>query len=237
MFKPIPHRSTGESRNRTGSPEQRSRLAPAAGVALLLIATATGVAQEDAGAWFELAVERSAAEDWNGAIEAYGKVIAIEPSNARARHNLGNARFRKGDFAAAAEAYRRALELDSEYALAAFHLGWTLRQLNRADEAEAAFGRCLELTGERPEAAGTRMDCLFGLGSLRQRAGDYTASAEMMEQVLAVHPAHIEARYYLAMAYRKLGRLEEARQQLAIHGKMLTARREALGPGDGPHEP
>ena len=44
--------------------------------------------------------------------------------------------------------------------------------------------------------------------------------------VLRVHPAHLEARYYLGMAWLRLGHAEAGREQLAIHRKMLDARRK-----------
>ena len=55
--------------------------------------------------------------------------------------------------------------------------------------------------------------------------------------VLAVLPAHPEARYYLAMAYRQLGRTEEARELLRIHQQMLDARRDAKGMVESPDAP
>jgi len=35
--------------------------------------------------------------------------------------------------------------------------------------------------------------------------------------------SHIEARYYLGMAYRRLGRIDEAREQLELHRRMTRA--------------
>ena len=49
----------------------------------------------------------------------------------------------------------------------------------------------------------------------------------MMEQVLGVHPGHPEARYYLGIAYRQLGRVEDAEKQLEIHEQMLRARKKS----------
>jgi tetratricopeptide (TPR) repeat protein len=176
--------------------------------------------------WHGLGIARSAVEDWDGAIRAYERVIEIEPDYAKAHHNIANIHFRRGDYESAGEGYRRALELNPDYVLAAFHYGWTLRQLNRPEEAERTFRRCLEIPAEGAAAERTRVDCRFGLGSLRQRAGDFETSAKMMEQVLSVHPTHPEARYYLGIAYRQLGRLEEAERELEFHRKMLSARRK-----------
>jgi cytochrome c-type biogenesis protein CcmH/NrfG len=48
----------------------------------------------------------------------------------------------------------------------------------------------------------------------------------MMEQVLEANPGHPEARYYLGLAYRQLGRLEDARRQLQIHAERMEARQD-----------
>jgi len=191
---------------------------------------------EHVDTWLKLGVSRSALGDWDGAIAAYRRLIEIDPGHAKAHHNLGNVHFRRGDLDNAAVEYGKALELDPDYMLAAFHHGWMLRQLGRSEEAEQSFRRCLELPADDPQAMRTRVDCLFGLGAIRHRAADYESSAQMMEQVLSVHRGHPEARYYLGMAYRQLGRVEEAEQQLEIHRRMLSARREQPSSPGGPAE-
>jgi len=178
--------------------------------------------------WLELGMAHGRLKHWDEAITANKRALELDPANVKGHHNLGNIYFRKGDFEAAAASYARVLELDPNHILSAFHLGWTLRQINRAAEAEQAFNRCLEIPSDDPRSASTRVDCIFGLGSLRHRAGNYEASALMMEQVLAFHPGHPEARYYLGMAYRQLGRLEEAKEQLEIYQKILEARHGAM---------
>lgn len=177
--------------------------------------------------WVRLGMARARAEQWDAAVAAYQRAIDLDPS-AKTCHNLANVYFRRGDYDSAAKLYGRAVEIDPTYLLARFHYGWCLRQLNRAEEAQAAFEECLRLEPHDERERETRVDCLFGLGSMRHRAGDYAASARMMEQVLSVFPAHPEARYYLGMAYRQLGRLEDARRQLEIHAQIMqTHRKEA----------
>jgi len=188
-------------------------------------------------AWAKLGAARSALMDYGGAVEAYAQVTRLEPTNAKAWHNLGNVHFRKGDYPEAARLYGHAVELDPAYQLGQFHLGWTLRELNRAEEAERAFRACLQLAPRDDRERRTRVDCVFGLGSLRHRAGDYAASAAAMEQVLTVHPGHPEARHYLAMAYRHLGRIEDAAREMKRYQDMMTARRDSTPVIARPDEP
>ena len=55
----------------------------------------------------------------------------------------------------------------------------------------------------------------------------YEQAASIMERVLTLQAGHPEARYYLGMSYRQLGRLEDARRQLEIHESMVQAIRRS----------
>jgi tetratricopeptide (TPR) repeat protein len=186
---------------------------------------AVGLDPGRAEAWSALGRARARLKEWDAAIEAYRRALALEPT-APTYNNLANVHFRRGDYGAAVEVYGKALELDPDYLLALFHHGWCLRQLGRQEEAERSFDRCLRIEPHDDLGRKTRVDCMFGRGSMRHRAGDYAESARMMEQVVAVHPGHPEARYYLGMAYRELGRTEDARAQLAIHAQIMRAHRD-----------
>ncbi len=173
--------------------------------------------------WIKLGLARAQLKQWDEAVAAYERALSLDPA-ARTYNNLANIYFRRGNYDKAAAIYGQALALDPDYLLARFHRGWCLRQLQRAPEAEEAFRLCLEGRPQSDRERATQVDCRFGLGSMRHRAGDYEASARAMEQVLAVHPAHPEARYYLGIAYRQLGRHDEARRQLEIHAQAMRSR-------------
>ena len=178
---------------------------------------------DEVHAWFRLGLARSANDEADAAIAAYGKVAELDPDHTEARNNLGNVLFRRGDYKEALTWYERALAIEPDYMLASYHQGWVLRHYNRNEEAEAAFRHCLQLTPQSSREQSTRFDCLFFAGTLRFRAEDYEAAARAMEQMLAANGGHIEARYYLGMAYRRLGRIDEAREQLEIHRRMTRA--------------
>jgi len=181
---------------------------------------------DDVDAWFRLGLARSANAESNAAIEAYGKAAELDPAHAEARNNLGNVLFRRGNYEKALTWYERALAIRPDYMLARYHQGWVLRHYNRNQEAEVAFRYCLGLTPRSSREQTTHFDCLFYAGTLRFRAADYEAAAAAMEQMLAANGGHIEARYYLGMAYRGLGRIDEAREQLEIHRRMTRAIRK-----------
>lgn len=172
-----------------------------------------------------LGIAHSRMGDWRAAQTAYESLLQIVPDHARALHNLGNVLYRRGRLEPAADAYGRAREADPGYLLAAYHHGWMLRQLGRDDEAARALEVCLELPAQADRDRRTQLDCLFVLGTLRHRAGDYAAAAETMERVLRIAPDHAEARHYLGTAYRRLGRDDDARRELERHRQLVRSRR------------
>ena len=176
-------------------------------------------------AWFKLGQSRSGLGDHTGAIEAYRRVVDLDPQNTRAMNNLANGLFRMGRYEESAEWYRKALDIDPDYLKATFHYGWILRHLDRPEEAEKMFLHCLDLESTSQAEEATRQDCYYYVGALRFRAGDHTRAASIMEEVLVGRPAHPEARYYLGMAYRHLGRTEDAARHLELHRRLLQAMR------------
>jgi tetratricopeptide (TPR) repeat protein len=186
---------------------------------------ATQIDRDHTGALLNLGMAQSAQKNWTEAIAAYERVIELDPTHKRALNNLANVYFRQGRYAEAGEWYRKALEIDPDYLLAAFHYGWVLRQLNELEESERVFTHCKELSADNDRERRTHLDCHFYLGTIRFRQGDYRTAARVMEEVLTVYPGHPEARHFLGLSYRKMGRMEDAAKQLEIHREILRAMR------------
>lgn len=79
------------------------------------------------------------------AIEAYEKVLAMEPQHAAAHINLGTIFYNRQDFTQAEQHYRAAIEADPRYALAYFDLGNVLDETGRVPEAIKAYSTALTL--------------------------------------------------------------------------------------------
>ena len=79
------------------------------------------------------------------AIEAYQRVLAIEPDHAAAHINLGTVYYNRQEYAASEFHYRRAVEIDPRYALAYFDLGNVLDETGRVQEAIEAYRNALHL--------------------------------------------------------------------------------------------
>ena len=78
-------------------------------------------------------------KDVDGAEAAWRAALAVDPTHANARTNLGNMHLDREDFEGAEAAYRAAIAAEPEYACAHFHLGQLLMLQKDVDGAEAAY--------------------------------------------------------------------------------------------------
>jgi tetratricopeptide (TPR) repeat protein len=79
------------------------------------------------------------------AIEAYNRVLELDPHHAPAQINLGTLYYNRSDFVKAEEYYRQAIESDPRYALAYFDLGNVLDETGRLKEAISCYQTAIML--------------------------------------------------------------------------------------------
>ncbi|HEV2845672.1 MAG TPA: tetratricopeptide repeat protein [Thermoanaerobaculia bacterium] len=136
---------------------------------------------------------------------------SLAPSDPRWAYYLGVLLRNAGDFEAAEARLARALELRPGDPATLIHLGETRLRRGRLDEARKAFETALPLEGAGAAAR-------FGLGRVDLARGDAQAAAGHFEAALASQPGASEVRQPLGLAYRKLGRLDDARAALSAAG-------------------
>ncbi len=119
------------------------------------------------------------------AIDAYRKLLSIDPGNAAAHFNMGLAYDRLGETEAANAAYRKAVEARPDYYQAIYNLGLNFISAKGVEES--------------PEQRKER----FGQG------------AQCLRRVVEINPRHKEARYMLAETLDMLGRFTEAMDECA----------------------
>ncbi len=120
---------------------------------------------EQAETWFERASEWDVdPAQWEDAIGAYRRVVAIDPTYAAAWNNLGLLLHRMGRYAEARTAYERALGESRECAEAAYNLGSLNEDTGDVDEAIRCYRRALDVS---PDYA----DAHFNLAGALARAG------------------------------------------------------------------
>jgi tetratricopeptide (TPR) repeat protein len=120
---------------------------------------------EQAETWFERASEHEGdPAHWDEAIEAYRRVVAIDPGYAAAWNNLGLLLHRMGQYDEARQAYLTALEQDDRCCQAAYNLGSLHEDRGDVELAIRHYRLALELA---PDYA----DAHFNLAAALSRAG------------------------------------------------------------------
>ena len=156
---------------------------------------------------------------------------ALTPGDFRWPYLLALVDERDGDLERAATGYEAALALRPNYVPALYHLGDVRLAQHRLDDADALFDRALAVDAACAVAR-------FGLGRTAAERGDAAAAARQFEAVLDLQPQASRVHYPLAQAYRQLGRLDDAKAQLAVVGTgelslpdpvVLAVRRLATG--------
>jgi tetratricopeptide (TPR) repeat protein len=109
-------------------------------------------------------------ERWEAAVEAYERVVAIDPAYAAAWNNLGLLQHRMGRYERAQACYRAALDADDSCCQAAFNLGSLHEDLNDLPTAIGWYRRALEM---EPDYA----DAHFNLAGVLGKAGEGEAAA------------------------------------------------------------
>ena len=150
--------------------QDRLRLDPGTGQALLDFAAGdleretrevllTGMVRplippaDAAEVWFQRASEWDGdPERWESAVDAYERVLDMDPGYAAAWNNLGLLHHRMGQYERAGECYRAALEADDSCCQAAFNLGSLHEDLGDFPVAVTWYRRALELDADYADA-------------------------------------------------------------------------------------
>ncbi len=89
---------------------------------------------------------------WEDAIEAYGRVVAVDPGYAAAWNNLGLLHHRMGHYSEAQEAYEAALQAEPACAEAAYNLGSLFEDLGELPESIRYYRMALGLSPDYADA-------------------------------------------------------------------------------------
>jgi tetratricopeptide (TPR) repeat protein len=123
---------------------------------------------EQAETWFERASEWDTdPAQWEDAIGAYQRVVAIDPTYAAAWNNLGLLLHRMGRYDEAYAAYAAALEQDSRCCEAVYNLGSLAEDRSDLEEAVRCYRRALAMS---PDYADAHFNLAGALSRLGQAA-------------------------------------------------------------------
>ena len=149
------------------------------------------------------------------------KVLELDPKSYRAYDNLGLAYEGLNDLPRAIENYRRAMDLtanaDPPYD---WVYGNMSNLLHKLGDYKQAFQFGAEAAHRNPNSARNFFLTGRALGKLER----WELAAKWLGQAVALDPKYAEARYQYSMTLRKLGRAEEADEQLAAFRLIDTGR-------------
>jgi tetratricopeptide (TPR) repeat protein len=148
-------------------------------------------------------------EFFDAADACYRNATTLRPGDVRWLHLRAYLLQQTGRFDEAVPLYLAARRASAEDHAAAVHLGDAYLGLGRIAEAREQFESMLQ---RYPAASNA------GLGEIALRERRYKDAIQHFESVLARIPDATSLEYSLAMAYRGLGRMEEARAHLQRRG-------------------
>jgi tetratricopeptide (TPR) repeat protein len=149
---------------------------------------------------------------WPEARESYGRASALDPKNPAWRFRLAIAARETGDPAAALELLRQ-LETSESSTFPALRqrLGELLLESGDLAGARQQYRELMALAPEVPEG-------YVGVAETWLRERQFAQAAELLHTALALDPGYPVTHYLLGLAYRGLGRLEEAEREMKIGG-------------------
>jgi Flp pilus assembly protein TadD len=110
------------------------------------------------------------------------------------------------DYPSAIRLHREVLTHDPKNALAHYHLGFAYGMMGRRQEELAEYRQAVSL-------GSTDWTLLLNLGLVYLEQDDPGSAADVLSLATLVAPRHPEAHYNLALAYDRLGMLNEAEQE------------------------
>jgi tetratricopeptide (TPR) repeat protein len=150
--------------------------------------------------WFQKGLElEEAGAPIEQAVEAYQKVLELNPKAAGALVNLGTIYYRQRKFGEAEKYYRDAIEADAEYPLAQFNLGNLYDEQGKVKEALEHYRRALEQNTNYADAH-------FNLALLCERTGDAMKAVYHWKAYLKLDSSG----QWAEIARRQLERLRQA---------------------------
>jgi tetratricopeptide (TPR) repeat protein len=137
------------------------------------------------------------------ALPTLQKAVKLNPDDAVAHLNLGDALKNLGRFDQAAASYQRAIQLDPDYAEAYCNLGTAFRRLGRLDDAVANYRNSIAL---KPDFA----LAYYNLGNVLKELVQLDAAVSSYRSAVEIRPEFFEAHFNLSAALKDLQQFDSA---------------------------
>jgi tetratricopeptide (TPR) repeat protein len=168
---------------------------------------------------------------WEEAADEYRKILERNAHVVGIHFRLGRLLLSKPDpdrllAEQAKREFQQELEIDPTNAGAEYVLGELARQAQQTPEAIEHFTRATRLD------AGF-VDAFLGLGMALVSNKQYSEAISPLETVVKAQPTNPTSHYYLAIAYGRVGRKQDAEKEAALHRQTSVA----AGQEDEPNSP
>ena len=145
------------------------------------------------------------------AVRSLESAVALAPNDPRWPYSLGHIQMQAQNPAAAAVAFERTLTLRPSDVAALIWLGRARLDEGQPQEAGPLFEQAIAIDADSAAA-------LAGAAQVALGEEDFARAAGYLERALEIAPEASGLRYPLALAYRGLGRVAEANEQLLQQG-------------------
>jgi tetratricopeptide (TPR) repeat protein len=141
--------------------------------------------------------------EFSKAIQAYQKVIELDPTYIEAYNNLGVIYQMLGEVDRAFGFYQKSTEINPKYEKGYNNLGILFFLKGHYDEALEAFQKALTINSNNIES-------YINLGILYKKKGEGEKAIESYQKALAINPLHRETHYNIALLYEQSENSERA---------------------------
>jgi Tfp pilus assembly protein PilF len=152
---------------------------------------------------FNLGIQFYQQRDLLKAIQAYQKVIQLDPSHSEAYNNLGTLYQELGDLDRAFQAYQKSIEVTPRYDKAFNNLGTLLFLKERYEESIEAFQKALAINSNNIESH-------INLGVLFKKQGQFDKAIENYQKAISLSPLNGETHYNIGLLYEQLEKVDLA---------------------------
>ncbi len=152
---------------------------------------------------FNLGVSYQNQKEYLKAIEAYKKVIELDPNYGEAYNNLAILYQEIGDDHRAFEIYKKLIQISPQYEKAYNNLGILFYLKGRDGEAMEAFEKAININPHNIES-------YINLGVLYKKQGQWNKAIESYQRALSIDPFHKETHYNIGLLYEQMEQIELA---------------------------
>ncbi|MEM7104487.1 MAG: tetratricopeptide repeat protein [Bacteroidota bacterium] len=150
-----------------------------------------------------LGVIQAGKGNFEAAVDAFKKTIALAPERGDLYFNLGNVYLQSGNPVKARETYLKVLELQPDFIPALINIGHILSDEGHADKAEIYYQKAVSLQPKQPEA-------LTALAKFKLDKGLNHQAIELLKTAINVAPENVTALVLLGNAMKETRQFDAA---------------------------